>query len=53
VTSLPGWAGKLPSQQWSGYLAVGKEKSRHLHYYFVASESNPATDPVTLWLNGG
>ena len=48
-----GWSKALPSQQWSGYLAVGKEKKRHLHYYFIASEGAPLTDPVTLWLNGG
>lgn len=53
VISLPGWSGKLPSRQWSGYLDVGPEKNRHLHYYFVESENEPATDPVTLWLNGG
>ena len=52
VTALPGWSKPLPSKQWSGYLTVGKEKSRHLHYYFVASEGDPTTDPVTLWLNG-
>ena len=31
VISLPGWSGKLPSRQWSGYLDVGPEKNRHLH----------------------
>ena len=31
VTSLPGWPGKLPSRQWSGYLDVGPKKNRHLH----------------------
>ena len=24
-----------------------------MHYYFQASENAPATDPVTLWMNGG
>ena len=53
VKSMPGWAGALPSRQYSGYLTVGPERNRHLHYYFIESESEPAKDPVTLWLNGG
>lgn len=24
-----------------------------MHYYLQLSEGNPATDPVTLWMNGG
>lgn len=35
---IQGWSKPLPSKQWSGYLSVGKEKKRHLHYYFIASE---------------
>eukprot|EP00936_MAST-01D_sp_MAST-1D-sp1_P000664 g664.t1 len=50
VKSLPGWSATLPSKQYSGYLQVG---TKHLHYWLVLSEGNPATDPVTLWLNGG
>ena len=52
VTALPGWAGALPSRQYSGYLPVG-DGTRHLHYYFTESEASPSADPVTLWLNGG
>ena len=37
---------------YSGYLDVdGKDKQ--IHYMFVTSQSNPTTDPVILWLNGG
>eukprot|EP00054_Salpingoeca_dolichothecata_P027032 m.195908 g.195908 ORF g.195908 m.195908 type:complete len:439 (+) comp25839_c0_seq3:1515-2831(+) len=51
VKALPGWSGALPSKQYSGYLqATG---SRHLHYWFVESENDPANDPVVLWMNGG
>jgi serine carboxypeptidase-like clade I len=50
ITSLPGWTGKLPSRQYSGYLQAN---SSNLHYWFVESESDPANDPVVLWLNGG
>ena len=38
-------------RQYSGYLDVGN--GRHYHYWFVESQSNPAKDPVVLWLNGG
>ena len=50
ITKLPGWDHPLPSKQYSGYLQVG---TSNLHYWFVLSENNPATDPVVLWLNGG
>jgi carboxypeptidase C (cathepsin A) len=40
------------SKLYSGYLDTIDE-SRKLHYVFVESENNPASDPVVLWLNGG
>merc|ERR1712166_458632 len=49
IVSLPGF-GPPPSHHYSGFLPVG---SKQLHYYFVESERDPATDPVVLWLNGG
>lgn len=51
ITSLPGWNGPLPTRQYSGYLNI--TGGSHLHYWFVESESNPSTDPVVLWFNGG
>eukprot|EP00602_Paraphysomonas_sp_CaronLab_P004870 CAMPEP_0185024084 /NCGR_PEP_ID=MMETSP1103-20130426/6997_1 /TAXON_ID=36769 /ORGANISM="Paraphysomonas bandaiensis, Strain Caron Lab Isolate" /LENGTH=485 /DNA_ID=CAMNT_0027556943 /DNA_START=59 /DNA_END=1516 /DNA_ORIENTATION=- len=51
ITSLPGWNGPTPTKQYSGYLNVSD--TTHLHYWFVESEANPATDPVVLWFNGG
>jgi len=50
ILSLPGWEGKLPSKQYSGYLQVNTTR---LHYWFVESESNPETAPTVLWFNGG
>lgn len=50
VKDLPGWAGSLPSDWYSGYLSFGK---KHLHYVLVESESDPAAAPVVLWMNGG
>ena len=52
IVALPGWDGKLPSRQYSGFLDGGA--SRNLHYVFVqASAAEPAKAPVVLWLNGG
>lgn len=51
VTSMPGYGLRLPSRMFSGYLDVAGGK--HLHYFLVEAESNPATAPVTFWFNGG
>lgn len=53
ITSLPGFNGTFPSKQYSGYINVNETNGRFLHYWFVESENNPATDPVVLWMNGG
>jgi carboxypeptidase C (cathepsin A) len=52
VASLPGFAGKLPSKHYSGYLPA-RGGAHHVHYYLQLSEGDPASDPVTLWSNGG
>ncbi|XP_793259.4 lysosomal protective protein [Strongylocentrotus purpuratus] len=52
VLTLPGIpAGAPPFKQYSGYLNATGDKQ--FHYWFVESQSNPAQDPVVLWLNGG
>jgi carboxypeptidase C (cathepsin A) len=50
VTGLP-FCGPLPSKWWSGY--INASETRSLHYVFVESLSNPTTDPVLIWFNGG
>jgi carboxypeptidase C (cathepsin A) len=50
VIGLP-FCGPLPSKWWSGYLNASETRS--LHYVFVESLSNPSTDPVLIWFNGG
>ncbi|KAJ3407021.1 hypothetical protein CcCBS67573_g00130 [Chytriomyces confervae] len=37
-------------KQSSGYLDVD---SKHFFFWFFESRSNPSTDPLILWLNGG
>eukprot|EP00301_Raphidiophrys_heterophryoidea_P022014 c6270_g1_i1.p1 GENE.c6270_g1_i1~~c6270_g1_i1.p1 ORF type:complete len:491 (+),score=115.68 c6270_g1_i1:1-1473(+) len=51
VPAIPGYDDVMPSRMFSGYLNVSD--SKFLHYVYVESENNPATDPVVLWLNGG
>lgn len=51
VSNLPGMGFKPNFKQWSGYLQA--RPGKFLHYWFVTSQSNPAKDPVVLWLNGG
>ena len=54
ITNLPGYKnGQTPSKQYSGFINVNPSgTARYLHYWFVESEHDPASDPVVLWLNG-
>mmetsp|Transcript_23397 Transcript_23397/g.3838 ORF Transcript_23397/g.3838 Transcript_23397/m.3838 type:complete len:128 (+) Transcript_23397:145-528(+) len=38
---------------YSGYLNLTNTNGIKIHYVFAESQSNPSTDPVVLWLNGG
>ena len=52
IHSLPGL--EQPAfKHYSGYLNADDSKNRFWHYWFVESRSEPATDPLVLWLNGG
>mmetsp|Transcript_3426 Transcript_3426/g.10487 ORF Transcript_3426/g.10487 Transcript_3426/m.10487 type:complete len:500 (+) Transcript_3426:66-1565(+) len=51
VTSLPGFDGELPVTMYSGFLTAGPTKK--LHYVFVESQNDNATDPIAMWFNGG
>lgn len=55
VTSIPGLSYKPNFKHYSGYLEADDEqpRNRFWHYWFVESRSNPAVDPLVLWLNGG
>ncbi|KAI4892100.1 hypothetical protein NFI96_000706 [Prochilodus magdalenae] len=51
IKFLPGLTKQPSFKQYSGYFNVAGNK--HLHYWFVESQKNPASSPVVLWLNGG
>lgn len=51
IKFLPGLQKQPNFKQYSGYLNVAGNK--HLHYWFVESQKDPASSPVVLWLNGG
>lgn len=51
IQDLPGLKKQPYWKQYSGYLQAGG--TRKLHYWFLESASNPSSDPVVLWLNGG
>lgn len=55
ITSLPGWSGALPSNQYSGLVKLYPNSGKNLHYWFVECQnaSIAANAPVILWLNGG
>ncbi|XP_010271866.1 PREDICTED: serine carboxypeptidase-like 45 isoform X2 [Nelumbo nucifera] len=52
IIKLPGQP-EVNFQQYSGYITVDEEQQRALFYYFVEAETNPASKPLVLWVNGG
>ena len=56
ITNLPLYNGSfddIPFKQYSGYMPLGDQDETALFFWFVESQTNPSTDPLTLWLNGG
>lgn len=51
VTTLPDVTDQFRSGMFSGYLSVNEHK--RLHYLFAESQSNPETDQLIIWFNGG
>ncbi|XP_028761512.1 serine carboxypeptidase-like 46 isoform X2 [Neltuma alba] len=52
ITSLPGQP-PVKFNQYAGYITVDENQHRALFYYFAEAESEPASKPLVLWLNGG
>ncbi|CAK4663959.1 unnamed protein product [Aphanomyces euteiches] len=54
ITSLPGYDDPKPINfdQYAGHIELPSNRQK-MFYWLVESESNPASDPLVLWLNGG
>lgn len=53
ITSLPSQPMAASFGQFGGYVTVDEKEGRALFYYFVEAESQAASKPLVLWLNGG
>lgn len=40
-------------KMYSGYLNIQEKPLINMHYLFVTSKHQPASDDIVLWLNGG
>jgi hypothetical protein len=52
VNSLPKF-GAVPFALYTGYLPVNDGFNSKLFYWFAPSQSNPSTDPISVWNQGG
>uniref|UniRef100_A0A914WU83 Carboxypeptidase n=1 Tax=Plectus sambesii TaxID=2011161 RepID=A0A914WU83_9BILA len=53
IQNLP-YLNYIPNfKQYSGYLKANANGTWKFHYWLVESQSNPETDPLILWLEGG
>ncbi|KAK0596611.1 hypothetical protein LWI29_017310 [Acer saccharum] len=53
IINLPGQPAETSFRQYSGYITIDEKQHRALFYYFVEAETEPASKPLVLWLNGG
>ncbi|VDM99146.1 unnamed protein product [Thelazia callipaeda] len=51
VYDLPGLTYDINFDHYAGYLYASD--GNYIHYWFVESQSNPATDPLIIWFTGG
>ena len=51
VVNLPGLNADPGFDQFAGYL--DPTDTKHIFYLYMESQSNPETDPVVFWSNGG
>ena len=51
IKSFPGYNGKMPSNMYSGYMNV--DRNKYNYYIFVECEQNPKKCPLVFWTNGG
>jgi hypothetical protein len=53
IESLPGLDAKLNFSQYAGYMPINDGNGTEIFFWFVESQSDPAKDPLALWMNGG
>eukprot|EP01123_Difflugia_compressa_P012465 TRINITY_DN532_c0_g1_i1.p1 TRINITY_DN532_c0_g1~~TRINITY_DN532_c0_g1_i1.p1 ORF type:complete len:470 (+),score=66.24 TRINITY_DN532_c0_g1_i1:55-1464(+) len=53
IDKLPGLTIQPNFTQYASYITVDAVSERSLFYWFTESQTNPATDPLVLWLTGG
>jgi len=55
ITDLPGLddVNGIGFRMFSGYLPVSQTNGRYIFYWYVESQSDPSSDPVVFWTNGG
>ncbi|WKX93409.1 hypothetical protein Q1695_011014 [Nippostrongylus brasiliensis] len=53
ITYLPGLQFQTNFDTYSGYLNANANGTWQMHYMLTESRSNPATDPLLVWFNGG
>ena len=53
IKQLPGAPSPMPANLFGGHITVDAAAGRAIYYMFTESQSNPATDPLVLWLTGG
>jgi hypothetical protein len=58
VTSLPGFAGALPTRHWSGYIEVpaidtdNKTARAFVHYWLIENAAKDPSAPTVVWQQG-
>ncbi|CAN0909420.1 Serine carboxypeptidase-like 45 [Linum grandiflorum] len=52
IVKLPGQP-EVSFQQYAGYVTVDETQQRKLFYYFAEAQTDSASKPLVLWLNGG
>ncbi|KAF1766499.1 hypothetical protein GCK72_006456 [Caenorhabditis remanei] len=53
ITNLPGLLFKTNFKSYSGYVNANANGTWRMHYMLTESRSNPDTDPLLVWFNGG
>ena len=53
LASSQSYSDFFPEKSQYGFVPVGSKPDSKMFYWFFESRSNPDTDPLLIWLNGG